>query len=160
MEVVAIAAVAANGVIGRDGEIPWHHSEDLQRFKALTTGHPVIMGRLTYESIRADLGGPLPERTNIVLSESGIDVETGVVVVTSVDEALDAAASTGSDVVFVAGGATVYDQLFDRFDRLELTELHDAYDGDTYFPEWDRDPWVEQSREPHDAFDFVTYERR
>lgn len=159
MDVVLIAAVAANGVIGRDGEIPWYHSKDLQRFKELTTGNPVIMGRVTYEGIRDDLGGPLPERTNIVLTRTDLDVEAGVVVVNSVEDALDAAATTGSDRVFVAGGQTVYDQFFDSADRLELTELHDAYEGDTYFPEWNRDAWVERSRESYAEFDFVTYVR-
>lgn len=159
MEVVLIAAVAANDVIGRDGEIPWHHSEDLRRFKRLTTGNPVIMGRVTYDGIREDLGGPLPDRTNIVLTHGDAEVDDGVVVANSVEEALDAAESTGSDEVFVAGGQTVYHQLFDRADRLELTELHTAYEGDTYFPDWDRSAWVERTRDARDAFDFVTYDR-
>ncbi|MFB6103794.1 MAG: dihydrofolate reductase [Halobacteriaceae archaeon] len=160
MEVVLIAAVAANGVIGRDGEIPWHHSADLQRFKRLTTGHPVIMGRVTYEGIREDLGGPLPDRTNIVLTRGDLDVASGVVVVHDVEAALTAAAETGSDTVFVAGGESVYRAFLPRADRLELTELDDAHEGDTYFPEWDHSEWVEQSRESHEAFDFVTYVRR
>lgn len=160
MEVVLIAAVAANGVIGRDGEIPWHYRADLQRFKRLTTGHPVIMGRVTYEGIRADLGGPLPERTNIVLTSKDLDVEADVITVRDVDAALEAARETGSSTVYVAGGESVYRALLPEADRLELTELQDAYEGDTHFPEWDRSAWVERDRDTHEAFDFVTYERR
>jgi len=159
MEVVLIAAVAANGVIGRDGEIPWHHPADLKRFKRLTTGHPVIMGRVTYEGIRADLGGPLPDRTNIVLTRGDLAGEDDVVVADGIEAAMAAAAETGRDTVFVAGGAAVYRAFLPRADRLELTELTAAHEGDTYFPEWDRGEWVERSRESHEAFDFVTYVR-
>ncbi|MFB6118318.1 dihydrofolate reductase [Halosegnis sp.] len=157
LELVAIAAVAANGVIGRDGTLPWHLPADLAHFKELTTGHPVILGRRTYESIRDRLGGPLPDRTNIVLSRSSLELPDGAVHAPDVDAALKAAAARDS-VAFVAGGATVYETLLERVDRLELTELDAAYEGDTYFPEVG-DKWVETGRESHDAFAFVTYER-
>lgn len=154
-----MAAVAANGVIGADGEIPWHLPADLRRFKRLTTGHPVVMGRRTHESILADLGEPLPDRTSVVLTTTGVEGSPRVVAVDSVEAAMDAARATGSSVVFVAGGQTVYEQFLPRADRLELTELHDAHEGDTHFPELDPATWRERDREHHDAFDFVTYVR-
>lgn len=159
MEVVLIVAVAANGVIGADGSIPWHYSADLRRFKRLTTGHPVIMGRRTYESILETLGEPLPERTSVVLTTQELETPDDVVTVDSIDAALAAARETGADTTFVAGGATVYEQFLDRADRMERTELHEAYEGDTQFPEWAPEDWKEVSRESHEEFDFVTYVR-
>lgn len=159
MEVVIIVAVAGNGVIGADGSIPWHYPADLRRFKRLTTGHPVIMGRRTYEGILETLGEPLPDRTSIVLTRQDLETPGSVIPVGSVDAALTAAGATGADRTFVAGGATVYEQFLDQADRMERTELHDSYEGDTEFPEWDREAWQEVSRESHDEFDFVTYVR-
>lgn len=175
MEITLIAAVDEGGVIGVDGEMPWHYPADLERFKRLTMGHPVIMGRVTYESIVAGLGGPLPGRTSVVLTRSPDAVatvsdgetdgseadahETVVRVATSVEEALGQARETGTDEVFVAGGATVYAQFLPRADRLELTEIHASYDGDTWFPDWDREEWTAVSREDRDDLSFVTYER-
>ena len=162
LTIALIAAVAENGIIGRDGEMPWHLPADLKHFKATTTGHPVIMGRLTYESIAADIGGPLPGRTNIVLSRGSPDLPEEVVGVGSIQEALDAArqATDDAETVYVIGGATVYTQFLPQADRLVLTEIHDSYEGDTEFPAWDREEWTERSREDHDGFSFVEYERR
>ncbi|SNZ04703.1 dihydrofolate reductase [Natronoarchaeum philippinense] len=164
MELVVIAAVAENGVIGVDGEMPWHIPEDLAHFKRATTEHPVIMGRVTYESIIDDLGGPLPDRPNIVLSRSGVDAPEGVAVVESAEAALDAAAerieaadSASDEPVFVIGGATVYEQFLPDADRLLLTEIRERYDGDTYFPDWDRRLWTELARDERDGFAFVEY---
>jgi len=145
--------------------MPWHIPEDLQRFKSLTMGNPVLMGRRTYDSIAARLDGPLPGRHNIVLSRSDPDVHEGVVVVDSLDAAVSEAEAVcalddDADRIFVIGGATVYEQFLDRADELLLTELDDAYDGDTEFPDWDDDAWLEVSREDHDDFAFVTYRRR
>jgi len=164
MELVAIAAVAENGVIGVDGEMPWHIPEDLAHFKRATTGHPVIMGRVTYESIAADLGGPLPGRTNVVLSRSGVDAPDDVIVVDGPDAALDAVAErsdggSGADRAFVIGGATIYEMFLPDADRLLLTEVQDRYDGDTYFPDWDRELWTELARDERDDFAFVEYAR-
>lgn len=159
MDLVIIAAVADNGVIGDDGTIPWHHPADLQHFKETTTGHPVIMGRLTYESIARDLGGPLPGRTNVVLSRSNPNLPGEVVITDSVEEAIEAAEATGTDAAYVAGGGTVYEAFLARTNRMVLTELHDAHAGDTTFPEWDSSDWREVEREEHDHFDFVEYER-
>lgn len=162
MDVVLVAAVAENHVIGSDGAMPWHYPEDLRRFKRTTTGHPVIMGRKTFESIAERLDGPLPDRTNIVLTSdpNRLPEHETVVPATSIDAAMDAAAETGDSVVFVIGGGTVYEQFLPDADRLLLTEIHAAYDGDTTFPAFDNADWQEREREPHGEFDFVTYERR
>jgi dihydrofolate reductase len=159
MDVVLVAAVAANGVIGRDGSIPWHLPEDLAHFKETTMGHPVVMGRRTYESIVDRLGGPLPGRTTVVLTSRDLDVPEGVVVAHGVGEALAAARDTATDVAYVAGGETVYEQFLPRADRLVLTELDADYEGDTHFPARDDDAWRETDRDERDGFAFVTYER-
>jgi dihydrofolate reductase len=160
MEVVLIAAVAANGVIGAEGELPWHLPADLRHFSETTTGHPVILGRRTYESIVDRTGGPLPDRTNVVLSRGEPDLPAGAVHVDSVETALAAARETGADTAYVAGGRAVYAAFLDRADRLLLTELEDAYEGDTCFPERNPDRWQETERDCRDGFAFVTYERR
>ena len=163
VRVALIAAVAANGVVGADGGMPWHFPADMRHFKETTTGHPVVLGRKTYESIAADLGGPLPGRTNVVLSRSAPEVPDEVVVVDSVEAALDAAAEAaaehGVDTVYVAGGGAVYEQFLPLADRLVLTEIHEPYEGDTSFPEFDAAEWVDVERDEHEAFDFVTYRR-
>lgn len=159
LDVVLIAAVAENGVIGADGGMPWHYPEDLEQFKQTTMDHPVILGRRTYESIRDRLGGPLPGRTNIVLSRSDPEFE-GAVVVEGIDAALDAAAETDASTVFVAGGATVYEAFLPRADRLVLTEIDADYEGDTHFPAWPPgEEWVECERDEREELAFVEYER-
>jgi len=160
IELVLIAAVAENGVIGDDGGMPWHYPADLAHFKETTMGHPVILGRRTFESIAAQLDGPLPGRTNIVLSRSDPDVPEGVVVVESVEGAVEAAIEAGAGAAYVAGGATVYEQFLSRADRLVLTEVPEEPEGDTRFPEWDSEEWVEVERIEDDELAFVTYERR
>jgi dihydrofolate reductase len=140
-----IAAVAANGCIGRAGDLPWHIPQDLRHFKRLTMGRPVIMGRVTYEGIVARLGGPLPGRENIVLSRRG----------PSLDEAL--AGREGE--VFVAGGAQIYALALPRADRIYLTRVHREVDGDAFFPPLDGAQWAEVAREDHEGFAFVTLER-
>jgi len=159
IEVALVAAVAENGVIGADGEMPWHYPADLAHFKETTMGHPVIVGRVTYESVSGQLGGPLPGRTNVVLTRSGVDAPESVVQVESVDTAVEAAAATGAETAFVAGGATVYAQFLPRADQLVLTEVPGEPEGDTHFPDWDREDWVEVSREDQGELAFVTYER-
>jgi len=160
VEIALIAAVAENGVIGVDGGMPWHYPTDLAHFKETTMGHPVILGRRTYESIAARLDGPLPGRTSIVLTQSGVDAPADVVQVESVEAAVEAAAETGAAVAYVAGGATVYEQFLPRADRFVVTEVPESPDGDTFFPEWDREAWVERERESAEELSFVTYERR
>lgn len=163
VEIALIAAVASNRVIGRDKTMPWHFSEDLEYFKRTTTGHPVIVGRRTYETVVEALGEPFPDRTSVVLTSQSLDLPDGAVVANSIGEAIDLAATDaderGVDVAYVAGGGRVYDQFLPHATRLVLTEIHEAYEGDTRFPAWDDDEWVEVERDERDALDFVTYER-
>jgi dihydrofolate reductase len=176
-ELALIAAVAANGVIGADGELPWHYPADLRHFKETTTGHPVIMGRRTFESIVDRIGRPLPERTSVVLTTRGLDPGDAdwelrdpdegslapdggaVVAADSVDAAVDAVETTGADVAYVVGGASVYEQFLPRADRLVITEIEAAHEGDTYFPAFEEAAWTETGREERSDLAFVTYER-
>jgi dihydrofolate reductase len=159
--VALVAAVARGGVIGRDGTIPWRLPEDVAFFKELTTGHPVVMGRRTWESI-PDRFRPLPGRRNVVVTRnpswSAEDAERAG----SLEEAL--AFVEGAERVFVIGGAEVYAAALPHADELILTEIDLVVDGDTSFPEWDRDAFEEASREKRVAADgtpfaFVTYVR-
>jgi len=159
IEIALIVAVAENGVIGRDGDLPWHYSEDLKHFKETTMGHPVVMGRRTYEGIVDGLGEPLPGRTNVVLTSQARDFPAGAVRATSIDDALATACETGSDVAYVIGGATVYEQCLPKADRLVVTAVHDEYEGDTYFPEVAWDEWREVSRDDRSELSFVEYVR-
>ena len=166
LEVFLIAAVAANGVIGKDGQLPWDIPEDMAHFKETTMGHPVLVGRKTFENVVAGLGGPLPGRTNVVLSRSEPDLpdDGSIVVAASIDAALEAAASAaqerGVDRAYVMGGATVYEALLDRADGMVLTEIDEAYEGETTFPGWPPGAeWDEVERDERDGFAFVTYER-
>ena len=157
MRVVLVAAVAANGVIGADGEIPWHLPADLEHFRALTVGHPVVVGRCTHDAIRTRLDGPLPDRTNVVLTNSPGTLPDDVVAVDSVAAALDAVGDAAT--AYVAGGASVYEQFLPRADAMVLSELDEAFAGDTQFPDVDPDRWHDASRERYDRFDVVTYVR-
>ena len=152
--VVLVAAVAANGVIGRDGAIPWRIREDLRHFRATTTGHAVLMGRRTFESI----GRPLPDRTNIVLTRDPGWSAPGVTVAHSVPDGIERAAQLAGDVM-VIGGGHVYAEAMPLAAAQVLTEVHATPEGDTCYPEWDRAAWQETRREPHDGFDFVWWER-
>ena len=155
MRVVIIAAVARNGVIGVDGDLPWRISEDLARFKRLTMGNALVMGRRTFESI----GHPLPGRTTIVLTRREGWSSEGVSVAATLEEAL--AIAVGQDLdVYVAGGAEVYETALDLADTLELTEVDAEPEGDTWFPTVDWSHWREVARETHPGFSFVTYQRR
>jgi dihydrofolate reductase len=151
--VVIVAAVGRNGVIGVDGRLPWRIPEDMARFKELTMGGALVMGRATFESI----GRPLPGRTTIVLTSNPRWRHDGVEVAASLDDALAIAADSGLDV-FIAGGAVVYQLALDIADRMELTEVQAEPAGDTWFPEVDWSRWEETAREDHDRFSFVTYE--
>ncbi|XVH33542.1 dihydrofolate reductase (plasmid) [Haloferacaceae archaeon DSL9] len=159
MDLTLIAAVAKNGVIGSDGALPWHYPEDLTHFKETTMGHPVIMGRFTYESILDAIGTPLPGRTNVVLTRRRtFEAPEDVLVASSLADALAAARATGTDEAFVVGGETVYERCLPRADRLVLTELDAAYDGDAVFPSFDRSAWRRVSRDRREEMTFVVYE--
>jgi len=156
--VYLVAAVAANGIIGVDGRLPWHLPEDLKHFKQLTLGHPVIMGRRTWESLK----GPLPGRENIVVSRQPGYEAKGAAVASSLDAAL--ALCAGEKVVFVIGGTQLFKDSLPIASGLVMTELKRGFVGDTWFPEYDRTQWREAQREAHTAadgmrFDFVLYER-
>lgn len=162
-ELVIIAAVAEKDrLIGRGRDLPWHIPEDLQRFKRLTTGHPLLMGRRTFESVVHQFGGPLPNRRNVVISASGDVMEhPDVEVASSVEDALEAVSD--EDLVFIGGGATIYGQMLEHTDRMELTLVEGDYEGDTYFPPYEHlvgDVFEVTSEERHDGFRFVTYERK
>jgi len=155
-----IAAMAANRVIGRNNALPWHLPADLKHFKALTLGHPVVMGRKTYESI----GRPLPGRRNLVITRNRDFSAPGCEPVSSLDAAL--AACRGAPEIFIIGGAELYRESLARAQRLELTEIHAAFDGDATFPEFPRTRWRETRRESHPGepgipfgYDFVRYDR-
>jgi len=152
--VVLVAAVADNGVIGHDGDIPWRIPADFAHFKALTLGHVLVMGRATYDSI----GRPLPGRTTIVLTRDPQWRADGVLVAGSLDDALRLAADLPGEI-FVVGGAGVYAAALDRAHAQVLTEVHLSPEGDTHYPEFDRAQWVETRREPHAdgevRYDFV-----
>src|SRR5262245_50388376 len=138
-----IAAVARNGVIGKDNALPWRLPEDLKRFKALTMGHPIVMGRKTWES----LGRPLPGRLNIVVTRDMEYRAEGARVVHSIDAACSAAPDV--DEIFVIGGAEIYRLALPQADRLQMTELDADFAGDTWLPEFDRGAWRETARDSH-----------
>ena len=155
-QITAIAAVARNGVIGSGPDIPWHIPGEQRRFKQLTLGHPLVMGRLTYASI----GRPLPGRTTIVVSRDPTFAVPGVQVVTDVGAALDRALELDDEQVYVAGGGQIYRAAWLRTDALEITEVDQHPVGDVTFPVIEPDLWRETSREPHEGFSYVHYLRR
>jgi dihydrofolate reductase len=158
MEKILIAAVAENNVIGKDRDVPWKIPEDMKHFREKTTGHPVIMGRKTYQSLPEDYR-PLPERANIVLTKSGFEPEDeSAKVVNSLDKAYEEAEEL-DDKAFVIGGASVYEATLEDADRMILTEIHREVEGDTFFPDWNEDEWSEVERDERDGFAFVEYRR-
>ncbi|HEV7431748.1 MAG TPA: dihydrofolate reductase [Steroidobacteraceae bacterium] len=161
MRLTIIAALADNNVIGRAGTLPWHLPDDLRRFKSLTMGRPILMGRRTFESI----GRALPGRRNLVLTRSAQPFPPGVEPVASLRLALEECAKDSE--LCVIGGADIYRQTLPRADRLELTRVHAVVDGDVAFPEIDPGQWREVSRVEHPdderhayAMTFLTLERR
>ena len=153
-----IAAVAKNGVIGARGKLPWHLPEDLKHFKNLTLGHPIIMGRRTWESFSK----PLPGRESIVISRTPGFEAPGASVAATLEAAV--ALCAGEPLAFVIGGAEIYAAALPLADGLVLTEIERDFVGDTRFPAWDRKGWRETQRETHATlegmrFDFVLYER-
>jgi len=133
MRLSMIAALSTNGVIGRDRGIPWRQSTDLKRLKSLTMGHHIIMGRKTFDTI----GRPLPGRTNVVITRQPDFAVEGVVVVSSLEEAIRIAGESGDSEPFIAGGAQIYELAMHRADRMYLTRIHADIQGDTFFPEFD-----------------------
>jgi dihydrofolate reductase len=144
--VALVVAVSRNGVIGRDGGLPWHISSDLKRFKAITMGKPMIMGRKTWESLPKR---PLPGRRNIVVTRQANYIAEGAQIASSLDEALSL--SGDAEEIAIIGGGEIYRAAFDRTDRLYLTEVDMNVDGDTYFPPVKAVEWLEIGREQYAA---------
>jgi dihydrofolate reductase len=167
MEIVLIAAVADNGVIGADNAIPWRLKSDMQRLKTMTMSKPVVMGRKTFASLKR----PLPGRTNIVITRDPQFQAAGAIVTTSFETARAIAHADalrrGADDIAVLGGAEIYAHFLEFADRLEITEVHATPKGNTRFPAIDRNVWQEVARVRHEAgpddsaaYSYVTYRRR
>jgi dihydrofolate reductase len=166
ISLVLVAAIAENGVIGRAGALPWRLKTDLKRFRVLTVGHPVVMGRKTYLSF----GKPLKNRTNIVVTRDPEFAAAGIVVAPSLETALEVAEGDalrrGAAAIVIGGGADIYLKTIDKATRLEITCVHVRPEGDTMFPEIDPARWRETSRQEYAAgpddeapFTTLTYER-
>ena len=165
MQIVLIAAVAENGVVGQGGRMPWRLKSDMRHFRSLTTDRPVVMGRKTYLSLSIR---PLPRRTNIVVTRDATFTAPGIVVATSLEAALQAARGDalrrGVNDIMVIGGAEIYAQALPLADRLEITQIRAAPEGDARFPAINPARWRESARDAHPAgpeddaaYDFVTY---
>jgi len=161
MEVTLIAAMSKNRVIGRDNGLIWHMPKDLKRFKKLTSGHHVIMGRKTFESMNK----PLPNRINIVITRQSDYHAPGCLVVSTMEEALSKA--EGDAKPYVIGGGEIYKMSLPYARRIELTLVQENFDGDTYFPEWDESQWelIEQEEHKPDEnnpypFQYLTYQKK
>lgn len=161
MKISLIVAMASNRIIGANKQMPWHLSADLKRFKAITLGAPILMGRNTYEAI----GRPLPGRTNIVVSSNPNYQAAGCLVFQDTDAAL-AFACTTAEEIFIIGGATLYERFLPQADTLYITEINKEFSGDTAFPAWPTADWLEQQREDiHDdatvdfTYSFLKYIR-
>ncbi len=162
MKLAIIVAVAQNGVIGKDNQLIWHLPEDLKMFKRLTSGHVIMMGRKTFESI----GKPLPNRTSIVISRNPDWQHAGCITVGSLEEAIAQDQQLESEEAFVIGGAEIYQLALPFADCVYQTEVQASFEGDAFFPTLAKDTWQEKSRVQHlpdekhrYAFDFVTYEK-
>jgi len=166
IEIALVVAVADNGVIGRDGQLPWHVSSDLKFFRKTTFGKPVVMGRKTFQSI----GKPLDGRPNIVVSRDPDFAPQGVYVFPNLDDALEIAralaADLGQDEIAVIGGAQIYAATMHHADRIYLTRIHASPEGDARFPDLPTETWQECSSEHHQpgprddhAFSIMVYER-
>ncbi len=160
MKLSLIVAMATNRTIGINKQMPWHLSADLKKFKKITLGHPIIMGRKTFESI----GRPLPGRQNIIISRDPLYQQQGCLVFNDLESALQDCADI--DEVFVIGGATLYEATLAQADRLYITEIQQAFDGDTWFPEIKQEQWREVAREDiaNDSsvefnYSFIVYEK-
>ena len=150
--IIFILARATNGVIGLDGQLPWHLPADLKRFKALTMGQPMVMGRKTFESFPK----PLPGRRHIVLTRDTDWQREGAEVAYSADEALAVANQGDPKAIWIIGGAEIFNLFMARADGIELTEVDLEVQGDAFMPPFDEKVWKESAREDHDGYSFVT----
>lgn len=161
MNISIVVAMTSNSLIGRDGDLPWHLSADLQHFKSVTMGKPVVMGRLTYESI----GRPLPGRENIVLTRDSDYKADGCTIIHDLEQIKSKCSDT--EEIMIIGGAQLYTETLALASKLYITEVHAELHGDTFFPEFDRKQWQEIERLPFKAdekndfdYSFVVLERR
>jgi len=157
MELISVAAVAENGVIGDDGELPWPSiPADKRQYRERIADDPVVLGRRTFESMLDDL----PGSEQILLSRTERDYEDPTAHHASgVEEAVDVAASLGADRAYVIGGAQIYDLFQPHLDRMVLSRVHGEYEGDSYYPEWDEEGWTLVESEEYDRFTLETWER-
>ncbi len=147
MVLSAIVAIAENNVIGKDQDLIWHIPNDLKRFKNITNGHCIIMGRKTYESI----GKALPNRTNIIITRQNNYLAKGCIIVSSLEAAIAKAKSENEDEAFIIGGAEIYRQSLPIIDKLYLTKVHESFDGDTFFPDINLTNWKLVYQENHSS---------
>ena len=161
IKLISIAAIADNNAIGKNNDLVWHLPDDFKRFKALTSGHYIILGRKTFESFPK----PLPNRTHVIITRQKNFQAPGHIVVNSLNEAI-AAIPKNEEKAFVIGGGEIYKQAMSRVDQLEITHVHTTVEGDTFFPEIDQKQWkvIEETYHPKDErhqFDFTykTYVR-
>ena len=159
-----IVAMAENRCIGKDNKMPWHIPEDLKRFKSLTMGAPVIMGRKTFESIISYLDKPLPGRENIIISKSGYKNDFDAPVFSSIPCAITHAKTRANDEIFIIGGAQIYAQSITVADQIHLTKIHKTVEGDAFFPQINPDEWIETDRidflENTPPYSFITLKRQ
>lgn len=165
MKVSLVAAVARNGVIGKNNDLPWHLPDDMKFFMNVTKGHYVILGRKNFESL-PEKYKPLPNRTNVVVTRQMGYTAQGCIVVNNIEDALKVAEKGNEQEAMVIGGSDIYALALPYADRLYITEIHADVEGDVVFPEFDKTVWKEVSRVPHQqderhayAFDFVVYEK-
>ena len=158
--ITIIAAIAKNNALGKNNDLIWHLPADLKRFKKTTTGHHIIMGRNTYESI----GKPLPNRTTVIITRNSDYKAEGCIIVDSLEKALEV--SKNDATPFIIGGAQIYKQAISIADKLDITEVHHTFDADVFFPEIDKNIWKESSRELFKAdeknkfdYSFVSYSK-
>lgn len=161
-----IAAVAENGVIGKDNDLVWSLPDDMKYFMNTTKNHFIILGRKNYESLPPKFR-PLPNRTNVVITRQPAFQLDDAFVVHSLDDAFALCKNGKQERIFVIGGGQIYKQALPQTDTLYITEIHQAFEGDTFFPEYDKNEWYEVSREHHKkddrhkySFDFVIYKRK
>ncbi len=166
MEIAMIAAVAENGVIGKDNGLVWRLPDDMKYFMNTTKGYFIILGRKNYESLPPKFR-PLPNRTNVVITRQPTFKLENAFVVHSLEEAVALCKKNKQEKIFIIGGGQIYDQALPQTDILYLTEIHHSFDGDTFFPNFDKTQWEEVSREHHPvddrhkySFDFVVYKRK
>lgn len=156
MDIIIIAAMAENRVIGKDNALPWSLKEDMAHFRELTSGWPCIMGRKTWESLPKR---PLPGRPNVIISRSlSAKAASGATVSASLKEAVQHC--VGYEKIFICGGASVYHEALEIANKIELTEIHRPYEGDVFFPPVDPDKWIKTDTVNFDDFSFISYSKK